>query len=156
MVRNKLSREYLVAIWHYVRLVQYKSQSLYCAVQGVVTVTRRRDSHKPNHYTKLKCSSVDFQCKDSERSAKNLSSSKNTSKAFSRSSVHFTRNMETDGSSDLLENFHHNIWRHTPEASPPPNETETLKCTMTKESLRKVTAKIGRNYDEIYLNVSVK
>jgi len=82
------------------------------AVQEPVVVlcgTRRHDSHKPNLYKKLKCSSVNFQCKDPERSAKNLSSSKNTSKAFSRCSVHFTRNMEAHGSSDLLENFHHNI-----------------------------------------------
>jgi hypothetical protein len=96
------------------------------------------------------------QCNDPVRSAKNLSTtSKNASKAFPRCSVHFICNMEADGSSELLENFHHNIWRHMPEARVFLCPSVTLKCTVTKDTLRKVTARMGRNRDEIYLHVPI-
>ena len=88
------------------------------AVQEPVVVlcgTRRRDSQKPNHYTKLKCSGVNSKSHDEDTvfsekipcvQQKNLPmASKNTSKAFPRCSVNFTCNMEADGSSKWLANF---------------------------------------------------
>ena len=140
------------------------------AVQEPVVVlcgTRRHDSHKPNHYTKLKCSNVNsnshnkdtvFSEKISCVQQKKLSTpSKNTSKTFSRCNVHFTCIMEADVSSELLEisiTIYDVTCRKQFFFSPPPEVT--LKCTMTKETLRKVSARMGRNCEEIYLHVSVK
>ena len=82
----------------------------WCTVQ---TRRLKRSSVNSNSHNKGTVFSEKIPCVHK----KNLSTlSKNTSKAFSRCSVHFTCNMEADGSSELLANFHYNIWRHKPEA----------------------------------------